>query len=109
LNLRETGRIAGILGTALTFFVGAISVVLGLFSSSPEQSGDSLVVRGLILVGLSAVAGYGTSLRIRKPDQATLHLVMVAVLGSVTAFRSFWIATIALFIAAFAIYSSKNR
>jgi hypothetical protein len=53
MNLREVGRIAGILGAALTFFVGIISVVLGLVSTTPDQGGGSLVVRGLIVLRCS--------------------------------------------------------
>jgi len=109
MNQREIGRVAAILGAALTFFVGAISVVSGLTSSSSDQSGDSLVVRGLVLVALSAIAGHGAFLSLRKPDQAVLQLVMVAVLGSVAAFRSFWIAAAVLIIAAAVIYSNRER
>ncbi len=109
MNRQEVGRVAGILGAALTFFVGVVSVVLGTASSSPDQDGSSLIVRGSMLIGLSAVAGYGASLSYRKPGQATIHLVTVAVLGSAVAFRSFWLAATALVIAAFIIYSTREQ
>jgi hypothetical protein len=108
MNVREAGRIAGILGAALTFFVGLISVVLGLASSTAEQSGDSLVVRGLILMGLSLVAGYGASLSDRKPELSSILLVLIAVLGSVVAYRSFWIAAGVLIVASVLIYSNRK-
>jgi hypothetical protein len=108
MNLRDIGRVIGILGAVLTFFVGIISVVLGLTSSSPEQSGGSLIVRGLILIGLSVVAGYGVSFSSRRPVVTSIYLVTVAVLGTVTAFRSFWMAAAALLIAAVIFYSSRE-
>jgi len=108
MNLREIGRVAAVLGVALTFFVGAISIVLGLGSSSPDQGGGSLVVRGALLIGLSAIAGYGTSRIQRHPQQAALYLTVVAVLGSVVALRSFWIAAVVLLVAAFVTYSNRK-
>ncbi|MBN4064571.1 hypothetical protein JYU04_02425 [Dehalococcoides mccartyi] len=109
MSLRGIGRVAGILGATLTFFVGLISVVLGLVDSTTEQSGNSLIVRGIMLVGLSMVAGYGASLSSRRPGQAAVLFIGVAVLGSVVAFRSFWIAAAVLAVAAFINYSSKDR
>ena len=109
MNLLEAGRIAGVLGTALTFFVGGTSVVLGLVDSSPEQSGISLIVRGFVLVGLSLVAGYGASQGIRRPSYAAILYVAVAVLGSIVAFRSFFIADVVLLIAAAISYSSRDK
>ena len=109
MKFREIGRIAGILGATLTFFVGIISTVLGLMSSSPEQDGGSLVVRGVVVVGLSAVAGYGVSLSGRRPQVASIYLVAVAVIGSAVAFRSFWIAAAALLIASAIIYSGREK
>jgi hypothetical protein len=108
MNVREAGRIGGILGAALTFFVGLISVVLGLASSTAEQSGDSLIVRGLMLMGLSVVAGYGASLSDRKPALSSILLVLVAVLGSVVAYRSFWVAAGVLIAASVLIYSNRK-
>jgi hypothetical protein len=108
VNLRQAGRIAAILGTALTFIVGAISVILGIVNSSPEQTGGSLIVRGLVLVGLSVVAGYSSSISVRKPEAASIQLVMVAVLGSVAAFRTFWISAAVLILAAVIVYSSRE-
>ncbi len=108
MNMREIGRVAGILGAALTFFVGAISIVLGVESSSPDQSGGSLIVRGAILIGLSAVAGFGASLLTRRPQQAAVYLIGVAILGSIVAFRSFWIAAVVLLVAAFVSYSNRK-
>ncbi|MBT4340925.1 MAG: hypothetical protein HOD62_02490 [Chloroflexi bacterium] len=108
VNLRESGRIAAILGTALTFIVGAISVILGIVNSSPEQTGGSLIVRGLVLVGLSVVAGYSSSISVRKPEASSIQLVMVAVLGSVAAFRTFWISAAVLILAAVIVYSSRE-
>jgi hypothetical protein len=108
VNLRQAGRIAAILGTALTFIVGAISVILGIVNSSPEQTGGSLIVRGLVLVGLSVVAGYSSSISVRKPEAASIQLVMVAVLGSVAAFRTFWISATVLILAAVIVYSSRE-
>ena len=107
VNLREVGRIAAILGASLTFIVGTISVVLGVVNSSPEQTGGSLIVRGLVLVGLSVVAGYASSISIRKPEAASIQLVMVAVVGSVAAFRSFWIGAAVLIVSAVIVYSSR--
>ena len=108
VNLREVGRIAAILGASLTFIVGTISVVLGVVNSSPEQPGGSLIVRGLVLVGLSVVAGYASSISIRKPEAASIQLVMVAVVGSVAAFRSFWIGAAVLIVSAVIVYSSRK-
>lgn len=108
VNIREWGRVAGILAATLTFFVGIISVVLGLGSSSPDQSGGSLVVRGLILVGLSVAAGYAASIANRKPQQAAFHFMVIAVLGSIVAFSSFRIAAVALIVAAVVTYSSRK-
>ena len=108
VNLRQAGRIAAILGTALTFIVGAISVILGIVNSSPEQTGGSLIVRGLVLVGLSVVAGYSSSISVRKPEASSIQLVMVAVLGSVAAFRTFWISAAVLILAAVIVYSSRE-
>jgi hypothetical protein len=109
MNLRGVGRIAGILGAALTFFVGIISVVLGLVSTTPDQGGGSLVVRGLIVVGLSVVAGHGASLSSKKPGRATVQLIAVAVLGSFVAFRSFWLAAAVLIVASVLIYTERER
>ena len=109
MNLREAGRIAGVLGTALTFFVGGISVVLGLVDSSPEQSGNTLIVRGLMLIGLSVVAGYGASQAIRRPSYASIQFVSVAVLGSIVAFRSFFVAAVVLLVAAAISYSGRDK
>jgi hypothetical protein len=108
MKMREAGRVASILGAVLTFFVGFISVVLGTLSSTPEQSGWSLVVRGLVLMLLSAFAGYGASISNRRPDRAVLYLVGVAVLGSIAAFRSFWVAAAVLIVAGLMVYSSKD-
>ncbi len=109
MNLREVGRIVGILGAALTFFVGAISVVLGLVSTTPDQSGGSLVVRGLIVVGLAAVAGHAALLSFKKPERATVQLIVVAVVGSIVAFRSFWLAAGVMVVAAVLIYTERER
>jgi hypothetical protein len=108
MNFRETGRVAAILGAALTFIVGATSIVLGVMNSSPEQSGGSLVVRGLVLVALAVVAGYASSISIRKPEVASIQLMMVAVLGSVAAFRSFWIGAAVLIVSAVIVYLSRE-
>jgi len=108
MNVRGFGRVAGILGSALTFFVGIISVVLGLLDSSSEQSGNSLIVRGLLLVGLSVVAGFGVSLSSRRADRAAAIFVLVAVLGSFVAFRSFWIAAAVLVVAAVVTLSGRD-
>jgi hypothetical protein len=108
MNMREIGRVAGILGAALTFFVGIINIVLGLDSSSPDQGGGSLIVRGAMLIGLSGMAGYAASIASRRPQQATLHFTVVAILGSIVALRSFWIAAVVLLIAAFVIYSNRR-
>jgi hypothetical protein len=108
MKLRDIGRVMGLLGAVLTFFVGIVSVVLGLASSSPEQSGGSLVVRGLILLVLAAVASYGVSFGSRRPVVTSIYLVTVALLGTVTAFRSFWMAAAALVIAAVIYYSNRE-
>jgi len=39
MKLREVGRVAAILGATLTFLVGAVSIVLGVVNSSPDQGG----------------------------------------------------------------------
>lgn len=109
MSLREAGRIAGVLGTALTFFVGGISVLLGLVDTSPEQSGSALIVRGLVLIGLSIAAGYSASQAIRRPSYASIQYVLVAVLGSIVAFRSFFAAAVVLAAAAAASYSSRDK
>jgi hypothetical protein len=108
MNVQGFGRVAGILGSALTFFVGIISVVLGLIDSSTEQSGNSLIVRGLMLIGLSVVAGYGASLSSRLPGRAAAIFILVAVLGSVLATRSFLIAAAVLVVAAVVSYSARD-
>jgi hypothetical protein len=109
VKLRKVGRVAAILGTALTFLVGTISIVLGVVNSSPDQGGGSLVVRGLVLVALSLVAGYAASISIRKPKIASIQLVMVTVLGSVVAFRSFWIAACVLIVSAAIVYLGREN
>lgn len=109
MNIREFRRVVGTLGVVLTFFVGIISTVLGITSSSPDQSGGSLVVRGLILVGLSIVAGYGISFGGRRPVVTSIYLTTVAVAGSVTALRSFWMAAAVLLIAAAFYYTSRDK
>jgi hypothetical protein len=109
MNFREVGRIAGILGAALAFFVGIISVVLGLASTTPDQGGGSLVIRGLVVIGLSVVAGHGASLSFKRPGRAAVELIAVAVLGSFVAFRSFWLAAAVLVVAAVLIYSERER
>ena len=109
MKLRKVGRVAALLGTALTFLVGTISIVLGVVNSSPDQGGGSLVVRGLVLVALSLVAGYAASISIRKPKIASIRLVMVTVLGSVVAFRSFWIAAAVLIVSAAIVYLSREN
>jgi hypothetical protein len=109
MSLREVGRIAGILGAALTFIVGVISIVLGLSSSTPDQGGGSLVFRGLMLIGLSAAAGGGVYMVVRKPGRATLLFLVVAVLGSFVAFRSFWLAGAVLVIAAVLSALARDR
>ena len=108
MKLRELGRVTAILGATLTFLVGAVSIVLGVVNSSPDQGGGSLVIRGLVLVALSVVAGYAASISIRKPEMASIQLVVVAVLGSVAAFRSFWIAAGVLVVSAAIVYSSRE-
>ncbi len=105
---REFGRIAAILGAALTFFVGIISVVLGLVSTTDEQSGNTLIVRGLIVVGLSVVAGYGAYLTTRRSGRAVLVLLAVAGLGSAVVFRSFLPAAAVLIFAAVVILGSQE-
>jgi hypothetical protein len=84
------------------------SIILGVVNSSPDQGGGSLVVRGLVLLVLSVVAGYAASISIRKPEIASIQLVMVAVLGSVAAFRSFWIAAGVLIVSAAIVYASRE-
>ena len=106
---REFGRIAAILGAVLTFFVGIISVVLGLVSTTDEQSGNTLIVRGLIVVGLSVVAGYGAYLTTRRSGRAVLVLVAVAGLGSAVVFRSFLPAAAVLIFAAVVILGSQEE
>ena len=108
MKLIEVGRAAATLGAALTFLVGTISIVLGVVNSSPDQGGGSLVVRGLVFVALSLAAGYAASIISRKPQMASIQLVMVAVLGSVVAFRSFWIAAGVLITSAVIVYLSRE-
>ncbi|HIF72345.1 MAG TPA: hypothetical protein EYQ61_07320 [Dehalococcoidia bacterium] len=109
MNLREVGRIAGILGAALAFFVGIISVVLGLTSTTSDQGGGSLVVRGLIVIGLSVIAGHGASLSFKKPERAAVELLAVAVLGSIVTYRSFLLAAVVLVVAAVLVYTERER
>ena len=108
MKRREIGRVGAILGSALTFLVGTISIILGVVNSSPDQGGGSLVVRGLMFVALALAAGYAASIIIRKPQIASIQLVMVAVLGSIVAFRSFWIVAGALIASAVIVYSSRE-
>lgn len=105
---REVGRVTAILGSALTFLMGTISIILGVVNSSPGQGGGSLVVRGLVFVALALAAGYAASIIIRKPQIASIQLVMVAVFGSIVAFRSFSIAAGVLIASAAIVYSSRE-
>ena len=109
MRAREVGRIAAILGAALTFFVGIISVVLGLVSSTDEQSGNTLIVRGLIVMALSFVAGYGAYLTTRRSGRAALVLIAVAVLGGSVVFRSFLPAAAVLIFAAIVVLGSSEE
>ena len=109
MRANEVGRVAAILGSALTFFVGIISVVLGVASSTTEQSGNTLIVRGVIVVGLSFIAGYGASLTTGRPGRAALVLIAVAVLGGAVVFRSFLPAAAVLLFAAVLILAGRNE
>ena len=109
MNRSQVGRVAGYLGAALTFVVGFISVLLGVVNSSDEQSGNTLIVRGVILILLSAVAGYGASFSARRPGQTALLFLAIAALGSFVAFRSFWIAAAVLIVAALIVAGGRRE
>ena len=109
MKSRELGRVVGTLGAALVFFTGCISIILGLVDSSPEQSGNALVSRGLILVGLSCVAGYGASVSFNRPGLASLVFVGTSAIGCIVAFRSFAIAGFVLVVASTITYFNRYK
>jgi chromate transport protein ChrA len=102
------GRIAGILGAVLALLVGSINIVLGVTGSSPEQSGNSLVVRGALMVVISIVAGGAVQLSYRKAGLASSILVLAIVLGFAVAFRNFWFPGVVLLVSATFIYHGRS-
>jgi hypothetical protein len=104
----DIGRIAGILGAVLALLIGIISIVLGVTSSTPEQSGNSLIVRGVLMMAISVFAGGAVQLSHRKAGLASWILVLAIVLGSVVAFRNFWVPGVVLLVSATFIYHGRS-
>ncbi|MQG88667.1 MAG: hypothetical protein FI699_07345 [SAR202 cluster bacterium] len=109
MKSRDLGRFVGILGAALVFFSGCVSIILGLVDSTPEQSGNALVSRGLILVSLSCVAGYGARVSFNRPSFASVVFIGTSAVGCIVAFRSFAIAGFLLLIASAITYSNRYK